>query len=60
MENSDKAHDDMVRLRYLLIDMDLLHTSNTEIYFNTYEYPSKAELHMLLVLTWFASEVLLF
>ena len=31
--NSDKAHDNMVRLWYLLIDIDSFHTSNTEIYF---------------------------
>ena len=34
MGNSDKAHDNMVRLWYLLIDIDSLYTSNTEIYFN--------------------------
>ena len=33
MRNSDKAHDNMVRLRYLLMDIDSFHTSNTEIYF---------------------------
>ena len=56
MGNSDKAHDNMVRLWYLLIDIDSLQS----IYFNAYDDPSKAELHMLLVLKWFALEVLLF
>ena len=32
MGNSDKAHDNMVWLRYLLIDIDSFHTSNAEIF----------------------------